>query len=124
MGEDKRRELAAGLREKVMGKRPSSRNNFNAEFQDLTTRYVWGEVWSRPHFDERTRRILVIGTLIALKQWDEVRLHSTTALREGCLKPDDLKEIIIQQTIYCGVPAGVNAMREISKVLEELKISV
>ena len=56
---------------------------FNAEFQDFITRYAWGEIWTRPHYDERTRRILVIGAMMALGRWDEFRLHVRAALREG-----------------------------------------
>jgi len=61
----------------------ANRNSFNIEFQDLITRYAWGEIWTRSHFDERTRRVLVIGTLVALGQWDEFRLHVRAALAEG-----------------------------------------
>ena len=104
-------------RRKVLGnawvdKANAGRNSFNSEFQDLITRYAWNEVWTRPHFDERTRRILVMGTLLALCQWDEFRLHMRAALTEGGFTPDDIKEIVLQQTIYCGVPAANHAMRE------------
>ena len=68
--------------------------------------------WTRPHFDHRTRRILVIGTLVALGQWDEFRLHVRAALTEGGFSPDDIKEIILQQAIYCGVPAANHAIEE------------
>ena len=93
---------------------------FNAEFQDFITRAAWGEVWTRPHYDERTRRILVIGTMVALGQWDEFRLHVRAALAEGGFTPDDIKEILLQQAIYCGVPAGNHAVKEASAVMAEL----
>ena len=89
-----------------------ARTPFNAEFQDLITRYAWGEVWTRPHFDERTRRVLVIGTMLALDKWDEFRMHVRAALVEGGFTPDDIKEIILQQAIYCGVPAANHAFKE------------
>ena len=92
---------------------------FTADFQDLITRYAWGEVWTRPHYDERTRRVLVIGTLLALAQWDEFRLHVRAALTEGGFSPDDIKEIILQATVYCGAPAGNHAMHEAQAVFAE-----
>ena len=98
----------------------ANRNSFNIEFQDLITRYAWGEIWTRSHFDERTRRVLVIGTLIALGQWDEFRLHVRAALAEGGFSPDDIKEILLQQAIYCGVPAANHAVKEASAIIEEL----
>ena len=93
---------------------------FNADFQDLITRYAWG-VWLRPHFDVRTRRVLVIGTLMALGHWEEFRMHVRAALVEGGFTADDIKEIILQQAIYCGVPAGNRAFREAGDVLVEVK---
>src|SRR5260370_8601308 len=72
------------------------------------------------HFDERTRRILVIGTLLALCQWDEFRLHVRAALTEGAFTPDDIKEIILQQALYCGVPAANHALNRTSAIIGEL----
>ena len=98
----------------------AGKNAFNEEFQDFITRCAWGEVWTRPHFDERTRRILVIGTTLALGRWEEFRLHMRAALTEGGFSADDVKEIILQQAIYCGVPAANHAFREAGEVLKEL----
>jgi 4-carboxymuconolactone decarboxylase len=98
----------------------ANRNAFNADFQDLITRYAWGEIWTRPHFDERTRRVLVIGTMMALGQWEEFRLHVRAALAEGGFTLDDIKEILLQQAIYCGVPAANHAVKEASAVVDEL----
>ena len=67
---------------------------------------------ARPHYDERTRRILVIGTMIALDKWAEFRMHVRCALTEGGFSADDIKEIILQQAIYCGVPAANHAFKE------------
>ena len=124
---DDQERFAAGMkkRRKVLGdawvdRSVARRNDFNGDFLDLLTRCCWGDVWLRPHFDERTRRILVMGTLLALCQWDEFRLHIRAALTEGGFTTDDIKEIILQQTIYCGVPAANHAMREASGVLQEL----
>ena len=93
---------------------------FNAEFQDFITRYAFGEIWTRAHFDERTRRVLVIGTVLALGKWDEFRLHMRAAITEGGFSADDVKEIILQQMIYCGVPAANHAFREAAAVLKDL----
>ena len=124
MDDDQRREQGAAQRRKVLGnawvdKSAAGRNAFNADFLDLITRYAWSEIWTRPHFDERTRRVLVIGTMMALGQWDEFRLHVRAALTEGGFTPDDIKEILLQQAIYCGVPAANHAMKEAANVLHE-----
>ncbi|KAB2883892.1 MAG: 4-carboxymuconolactone decarboxylase [Pseudorhodoplanes sp.] len=98
----------------------AGKNAFNAEFQDFITRYAWGEIWTRPHYDDRTRRVLVIGTMIALDKWAEFRMHVRAAMVEGGFDADDIKEIILQQAIYCGVPAANHAFKEAGEVLAEL----
>jgi 4-carboxymuconolactone decarboxylase len=125
MDDQKRRESGMVQRRKVLGnawvdKSIAGKNSFNADFQDLITRYAWNEIWTRPHFDERTRRVLVIGTLVALGQWDEFRLHVRAALSEGGFTSDDIKEILLQQAIYCGVPAANHAVKEASAIVQEL----
>src|SRR5215210_6472183 len=94
---------------------------FNEEFQDFITRYAWGEIWSRPHFDERTRRVLVIGTMIALGAWEEFRMHLRSAMTEGGFTAEDLKEIIMQQAIYCGLPAANHAFKQAGEVMKEME---
>jgi alkylhydroperoxidase/carboxymuconolactone decarboxylase family protein YurZ len=91
-----------------------------AEFQSLITRYAWGEIWSRPGLDVRTRRILVIGTLLALSQWEELAMHVRAALSSGDLSADDVKEIVLQQAIYCGVPAANAGFRVVGEVVASL----
>jgi len=86
------------------------------EFQDLITRYAWGEIWARPGLDVRSRRTLVIGTMIAIGRWEEFRMHAAAALREGGFTTDDLKEIVLQQAIYCGVPAAHHALMVIAEI--------
>jgi 4-carboxymuconolactone decarboxylase len=125
MDDNQRRADGDAQRRKVLGnawvdKSAAGRNAFNADFLDLITRYAWGEIWTRPQFDERTRRVLVIGTMIALAQWDEYRLHVRAALTEGGFTPDDIKEILLQQAIYCGVPAVNHATKEAAGVMKEL----
>ena len=92
----------------------------NAEFQDLITRYVWGEIWTRPGLDERTRRVLVIGTMVALGRWEEFALHVRAAIVEGGFSADDIKEVILQQAVYCGVPAANHALGVAAKVFAEI----
>jgi 4-carboxymuconolactone decarboxylase len=125
MDDKQRRDEGTDQRRRVLGdawvdKSIANRNSFNTDFQDLITRYAWGDIWARPHFDHRTRRVLVIGTMIALGQWDEFRLHVRAALAEGGFTPEDIKEIILQQAIYCGVPAGNHAVKEASVIVQEL----
>ena len=125
MDEKERHEKGMAQRRKVLGNAWVDRANakktpLNSEFQDFITRAAWGEVWTRPHFDERTRRILVIGTMLALGHWDEFRMHVRAALVEGGFTQDDIKEIILQQAIYAGVPAANHAVKEATAIVEEL----
>ncbi len=125
MDERERHEHGMSRRRKILGnawvdRANAGRTEFNSEFQDLITRYAWGEVWTRPHFDERTRRVLVIGTMLALDKWDEFKMHVRAALTEGGFTPDDVKEIILQQAIYCGVPAANHAFKEAGAIVAEL----
>jgi 4-carboxymuconolactone decarboxylase len=126
MDEQERYDRGMAKRRKVLGHAHVDRANarktsLTQEFQELITRYAWGEVWTREHYDERTRRVLVIGTLLALGKWDEFRLHVGAALAEGGFTPDDVKEIILQQMIYCGVPAANHAFKEAGEVIAGLE---
>jgi 4-carboxymuconolactone decarboxylase len=126
MDERERHDKGMAQRRKVLGNAWVDRANanktpFNAEFQDFITRAAWGEIWTRPHYDERTRRILVIGTMLALDKWDEFKMHVHAALAEGGFTPDDIKEIILQQAIYCGVPAANHAFKLAGEIIAELK---
>jgi 4-carboxymuconolactone decarboxylase len=121
MDDNQRREAGMKIRRQVLGnahvdKSVAQMTELTAEFQDLLTRYAWGEIWTRPGLDVRTRRILVIGTLVALGRFDEFRMHARAALVEGAFSLDDLKEIVLQQAIYCGIPAANTAFH----VLQDL----
>lgn len=125
LDDKKRYDNGMAKRRKVLGndwvdKSLSKATPFTREFQEFITRYAWGDLWQRPHYDERTRRVLVIGSMIALRQWDEFRLHARAALVEGGFSADDVKEIIFQQAIYCGVPAANHAFKEAGEILAEL----
>lgn len=122
MEEKAKREIGMTRRREVLGNAWVDRANanktaFNSEFQDFITRYAWGEIWTRPHFDDRTRRVLVIGTMMALDKWDEFRMHVGSALVEGGFSAEDIKEIILQQAIYCGVPAANHAFKLAAEIL-------
>ena len=126
MDDKERYQRGMAVRRKVLGgawvDRANARKSaFTEEFQDFITRCAWGEVWTRTHFDERTRRVLVIGTMIALGRWEEFQLHVRAALTEGGFSADDIKEIILQQAIYCGVPAANHAFKEASAIVAETK---
>src|SRR6476620_2765476 len=125
MDDKERYEHGMARRRKVLGNAWVDRANakktpFTEEFQAFITRAAWGEIWTRPHYDERTRRILVIGTMLALDKWDEFRMHVRAALAEGGFTADDVKEIILQQASYCGVPAANHAFKEAAEVMAEM----
>jgi 4-carboxymuconolactone decarboxylase len=126
MDETERHRRGMAVRRKVLGnawvdRAEARKTAFTAEFQDFITRCAWGEVWTRPHYDERTRRILVIGTMMAIGRWDEFELHVRAALNEGGFGADDIKEIILQQAIYCGVPVGNHAFKLAAEIVAETK---
>ncbi len=104
-----------------MDRANAKKTPFTEDFQDFITRAAWGEIWTQPHYDERTRRILVIGTMPALDKWEEFRMHVRAALAEGGFTPDDIKEIILQQAIYCGVPAANDAFKEAADVIAQVE---
>src|SRR5580698_9388197 len=81
---------------------------FNAEFQNLITRYAWGEIWTRPGLPRHTRSLLTLSMMIALNRADEFRLHIRASANNGVTR-DEIKEVILQSAIYCGVPAANNA---------------
>ena len=123
MDETERRAAGLEMRRKVLGDAYvdaaiARTTELTADFQDLLTRYAWGEVWARPGLDVRARRILVLGTLVALGRWEEFRMHARAALAEGGFTAGDLKEIVLQQAIYCGVPAANKAFEVVREIAE------
>jgi len=92
--------------------------SFNTEFQDLITRYAWGEMWTRNVLDDRSRRMLVLAMTMALGRWDEFELHARAGLAAE-LSEADLKEVLLLAAIYCGVPAANSGFRHAAKVLRE-----
>ena len=96
----------------------ASRTPLTDEFQDLLTRYAWGEIWTRPGLDRRTRSCITVAMLVALNRNEELALHMRAALTNG-VTVDELKEILLQTTIYCGVPAANSAFGVAARVLAE-----
>jgi 4-carboxymuconolactone decarboxylase len=91
---------------------------FTRDFQDLITRYAWGEIWARPGLDRRARSCIALTALVALSRDEELALHVRAALRNG-LTPDEIKEVLLQAAIYCGVPAANSAFAIAQRVLDE-----
>ena len=123
---DSKDRYAAGMkvRRAVLGdawvdKAQAKQNPFNSEFQDLITRYAWGEIWTRPGLERKTRSACVLSMMIALGAWDEFRLHVRAAFNNGLTK-DDIQEVILQAAIYCGVPAANHAIKEAETVFVEM----
>ena len=91
---------------------------FTADFQDLITRYAWGEIWARPGLDRRMRSAVTLTALVALGRDEELAMHVRAALRNG-LNVDEIKEILLQSAIYCGVPAANAAFAVAQRVIDE-----
>jgi 4-carboxymuconolactone decarboxylase len=124
MDERERYEQGLKIRRAVLGdahvdKSLQGKNVFNAEFQDLLTRYAWGEIWARPGLPQQTRSLLTLSMLVALNRGDEFRLHLRAALRNGVTR-DVIKEVLLQTAVYCGVPAANTAFHLASEVFREL----
>ena len=96
------------------------RNPFNHDFQGLVTRMAWGEIWSRPGLEPKTRRFLVLGMTMAQGRWDEFALHVRAGLAQGGFSWQELREVILQGAVYCGVPAANTAMHTAEAILGEL----
>ncbi len=96
-------------------------DSFNRDFQELATEFCWGGTWARGVLDRKTRSILNLGMLSALNRPEEFKLHFRGALTNGCTL-DELREVLLQIAVYCGIPAGVEAFRLAREVLRELGI--
>lgn len=123
MDERERHALGMANRRAVLGEAyvdaaTAAATPVTAEFQDLITRYAWGEIWSRPGLDHQTRRLLTIAMTIALGREGELRLHLKAAIEHG-VPVETLKEVILQSAIYCGVPAANAAFHTMSAILAE-----
>jgi 4-carboxymuconolactone decarboxylase len=121
MDERKRYEQGMKVRRQVLGdahvdKSLENRNKFNEEFQDLLTRYAWGEIWTRPGLPKQTRSLITLAILVALNRNDEFRSHLRAALKNG-VSQEQIKEALLHAAIYCGVPAANTAFHIAQEVI-------
>lgn len=124
LGDASRYEQGMQMRREVLGdahvdRAVATTTSFSADFQDFITRTAWGDIWSRPGLDRRSRSVAVLTAMIALGHHDEFSMHVAAARRNG-LTVDEIKEVILQAGLYCGVPAANTAMGLAAKVLREL----
>ena len=113
MDERERYEAGMRVRRAVLGDAHvdgtlKNRNEFNEAFQDLITRYAWGEVWTRPGLPKETRSMLTLAMMVALNREEEFRMHLRAALNNGVTR-EQIREVLLQTAIYCGVPAANTA---------------
>lgn len=97
-----------------------NKNDFNQEFQDLITRYAWGEIWTRPGLPRHTRSLLTLAMMVALNRTDELRMHLRAAFNNHVTR-DEIKEVLLQAAIYCGVPAANSAFHTAEEVFAEME---
>jgi len=123
---DERERYAQGMtvRRAVLGdahvdRAENSRNAFNDAFQDLITRYAWGEIWSRPGLARETRSLITVALMVALNRPEELRLHLRAALHAGVTR-DQVRELLLHTAIYCGVPAANSAFHAAEEIFAEL----
>jgi 4-carboxymuconolactone decarboxylase len=118
-----RHEAGMRVRREVLGdahvdRADAGTTDFTREFQELITRYAWGEIWTRPGLDRRTRSCIALTALVANGRLEELALHVRAARRNG-LSEDEIKEVLLQCAIYCGVPAANAAFAVAQRVLGE-----
>ena len=94
-------------------------NDFNGDFQNFITRYAWGEIWTDTTLDRKTRSLLNLAMLTALNRGPEIKLHVRGAINNG-VTVDEIKETLLHATIYCGIPAGLDAFKIANEVLKEM----
>ena len=113
MDDRDRHKQGMALRRAVLGdahvdRSVASTNDFNRDFLDLISRYAWGEIWTRPGLPRSTRSLIVIATMVALNRTEELRMHIRAAFNNGVTR-EEIKEVLLQAAIYCGVPAANSA---------------
>ena len=125
---DEAYERGMRIRREVLGDEHVDRATQHAteetrEFQDFITRYAWGEIWSRPGLDRRTRSCITLTALVALNREAELEVHIRAAFRNGLTRAE-ITEVLLQSAIYCGVPAANAAFATFQRVLRELDDAV
>jgi 4-carboxymuconolactone decarboxylase len=124
MDERERYNQGMSVRRAVLGdahvdRTVEGRNAFNEDFQDLITRYAWGEIWDRPGLPRHTRSLLTIAMMVALNRTEEFKMHVRAAFNNGVTR-DEIKEMLLQTAIYCGVPAANSAFQTAAEVFREM----
>ena len=124
MNEQDRFDAGMEVRREVLGdehldRAGRSTTGFNAEFQDLITRYAWGEIWTRPGLPRQTRSLLTLALMVALNRNEEFSMHVRASANNGVTR-DEIKETLLQCAIYCGVPAANTAFQLAQKVFAEM----
>lgn len=124
MDEKARYEKGMAVRRKVLGKEyvdrsVARRTEFNAEFQELLTRHAWGDIWTRPGLSRGTRSLIVIAMMVALNREGEFKLHVRAAANNGVTR-DEIKELLLQAAVYCGVPAANTAFHWAEQAFAEV----
>jgi 3-oxoadipate enol-lactonase/4-carboxymuconolactone decarboxylase len=124
MDEQQRYEAGMKVRREVLGDAHVDRSEarladpMQREFQELITRYSWGEVWTRPGLPRHTRSLLTIAMMVALNRGDELRLHLRASANNGVTQ-DEIKEVLLQCAIYCGVPAANSAFHALEETFRD-----
>jgi len=117
-------DIGLAVRREVLGaayvdKSMQSPNDFMMAFQHITTEWCWGYAWNRPGLDRKTRSMLNLAMLTALNRAPEVKLHTRGAITNG-VTVDEIKEVLLHATVYCGIPAGLDAFKAANEVLKEM----
>ncbi|HUB51205.1 MAG TPA: 4-carboxymuconolactone decarboxylase [Terracidiphilus sp.] len=123
MNEQERHDLGMQIRRTVLGdahvdRAEAATISLDAEFQDLITRYAWGEIWSRPGLSRTTRSLLTIALMVALNRPEELRMHLRAARNNG-VTTDEIREVLLHCAVYCGIPAANAAFHAAKEVLAE-----
>jgi 4-carboxymuconolactone decarboxylase len=123
MNDRERHKKGMKVRKQVLGRAhvdraEAGKTKFNASFQDLITRYAWGEIWTRPGLPRKTRSMITIAMMVALNRTEELKLHLRASINTGVSR-DELQEVLLQTAIYCGVPAANHAFQIAEEVFKE-----
>lgn len=124
MDERERYDKGIAVRRAVLGdahvdRTLTKRNEFNEEYQDMISRYAWGEIWTRPGLPRHTRSLLTLAMMVALNRGDEFKLHVRAAFNNGVTR-EQIKEVLLQTAIYCGVPAANTAFHMAEEVFAQM----
>jgi 4-carboxymuconolactone decarboxylase len=121
MLDEQREQLGSKIRQEVLGSEHvknsrKQRNSFNAPFQDFITRYAWGEIWSRPDLSRHNRSLITLALMVALNREEEFKMHVKAALNNG-VSVEEIREVLLHTSVYCGLPATNSAFRWAESVL-------